>query len=149
MKKLLAVLLVSGISLLVNLLLSLIMGLGGYILGGSFWGISICSFAGIYIIGTLWNSFELFKATQYAKELDMAQKIVDAHQEINIGCATCNAINTTRILLNKDNDFVCIKCGATNSILMNFTTAIKTTPITPQQESLIRNTIATIAEGKK
>jgi len=149
MKKLLAILLVSGVSLLINFILALLVGLSSILMSGPFWGPTILGFITFYIIGTLFNSYTFFRAQQYAKELNMAQKVVDAHQQIDIGCAACNAVNTTAVLLNIDNDFVCMKCGATNSILMNFSTAVKTVPITPQQESLIKNTIATIANGNK
>jgi len=141
MKKFLASLIVSLISLALPLCGSLLVGLAFYLMIKVFWVSVLLSFVGLFGTGVLWNTFIAFKAKQYMRELEMAQKIVDAYQEIEIGCASCNSVNITKILLNIDNEFKCLKCGVTNAVLMNFSTAAKSNPLTKKDEKDIQDKI--------
>jgi len=143
-KKILSLLLVGGLSFGLNIIGAMLIGLSFHLLGKLFWVPSIISFVLLSGAGVLWNSYTFFKAQQYSRELEMAQKIVDAHQEVEIGCTSCNSINLAKILLNENNEFKCTRCGVVNSILIEFSTVFKSKPFTPEEEEKVREKMRNI-----
>jgi hypothetical protein len=116
---------------------SLICGFASWLFNHSFLGGFLMGFIALFTTGILYNSYIFFQAFKYVKELEAVQKIIDIHQDVELQCAVCKGINIIKVLLNKDNNFPCVRCGAPNSILMNFQTVVKTTPIDSKTEQEI------------
>ena len=85
-------------------------------------------------VGMLWN-YIVDKLTQLRFEEALAsQKLADSIQHIEINCSYCGANNLVRILLGKQNTFLCSTCKENNSVHIDITCARITKPIMPKAE---------------
>jgi hypothetical protein len=118
-----------GLSLLFTGVISGVVGLGGYLLGGSFWGWFILTF------GIQFVAFAVINSILQRKDTIEGAKIVNEQLEalskftIQIGCAYCKQPNAVPITLNQENRFQCGSCNQINAVKMQFFAAQITTPL--------------------
>jgi hypothetical protein len=122
--------LVTLISLGFTLLVSTVIGIGGVLITGKFWGYFLIAI-GLQII-----AFAVINTFLQRKDTIEGTKIINEQLEalskftVKLSCAYCQVPNTTPIQLNQENRFKCESCGQVNSIKMHFFTAQVTTPLT-------------------
>lgn len=68
-------------------------------------------------------------------EVEAQSLLLEAVQKITVNCAYCNEPNNIGVLLNKNNDFNCIKCKQKNAVNMTIST-IRVTEMVDNQEVL-------------
>jgi hypothetical protein len=118
-----------GLSLLFTTVVSGVVGVGGYLLAGYFWGWFILAF-GIQFI-----AFAIVNTVLQRKDTIEGAKIVNEQLEalskftIQLLCAYCKQTNTTPITLNQENRFQCNSCNQINAVKMQFFAAQITTPL--------------------
>ena len=118
-----------GLSLLFTGVVSGVVGLGGYLLGGGFWGWFILAF-GIQFI-----AFAIINTVLQRKDTIEGAKIVNEQLEalskftVQLTCAYCKQPNAVPITLNQENRFKCGSCNQVNAIKMQFFAAQITTPL--------------------
>ena len=123
------VLLIVVLSLLFTGIISGVVGLGGYLIGGSFWGWFILAF-GIQFI-----TFAIINTVLQRKDTIESVKIVNEQLEalskfiVQLTCAYCKQINAIPITLNQENRFQCGSCNQMNAVKMQFFAAQITTPL--------------------
>jgi hypothetical protein len=118
-----------GLSLLFTTVVSGVVGLGGYLLGGYFWGWFILAF-GIQFI-----AFAVINTVLQRKDTIEGAKVLNEQLEalskftIQLGCAYCKQANAVPITLNQENRFQCGSCNQVNAVKMQFFAAQITTPL--------------------
>ena len=123
------VLVIVGLSLLFTGSVSGVVGLGGYLLGGNFWGWFILAF-GIQFI-----SFAIINTILQRKDTIEGAKVLNEQLEalskftIQLGCAYCKQTNAVPITLNRENRFQCGSCNQVSAVKMQFFAAQITTPL--------------------
>jgi hypothetical protein len=123
------VLVIVGLSLLFTGVVSGVVGLGGYLIGGSFWGWFILAF-GIQFI-----AFAVINTILQRKDTIEGAKIVNEQLEalskftVQLTCAYCKQPNAIPITLNQENRFKCGSCNQVNAVKMQFYAAQITTPL--------------------
>jgi hypothetical protein len=123
------VLVIVGLSLLFTGVVSGVVGLGGYLIGGSFWGWFILAF-GIQFI-----TFAVINTVLQRKDTIEGAKIVNEQLEalskftVQLTCAYCKQPNAVPITLNQENRFKCGSCNQVNAVKMQFLAAQITTPL--------------------
>jgi hypothetical protein len=123
------VLVIVGLSLLFTGAVSGVVGLGGYLLGGNFWGWFILAF-GIQFI-----AFAVINTVLQRKDTIEGAKIVNEQLEalskftVQLTCAYCKQPNAVPITLNQENRFKCGSCNQINAVKMQFLAAQITTPL--------------------
>jgi uncharacterized membrane protein len=123
------VLTIVGLSLLFTGLVSGVVGLGGYLLGGSFWGWFILTFGIQFIIFAIINTFLQRKDTIEGAKIVNEQLEVLSKFTIQLTCAYCKQTNAVPITLNQENRFQCGSCNQVNAVKMQFFAAQITTPL--------------------
>ena len=122
-------LVIVGLSLLFTAVVAAVVGLGGYLLIGSFWGFFALAF-GIQFI-----AFAVINTILQRKDTIEGAKIVNEQLEalskftIQLACAYCKQPNMTPITLNQENRFQCGSCNQINAVKMQFFAAQITTPL--------------------
>lgn len=121
--------LIIGLSLVFTSLVSCVVGLGGYLLGGNFWGWFILTF------GIQFVAFAVINTILQRKDTIEGAKIVNEQLEalskftIQLSCAYCKQTNAVPITLNQENRFQCGSCNQINAVKMQFFAAQVTTPL--------------------
>ena len=123
-------LLAIGISIIIDIVMSMLVGLATYLMRESFWVGFLIAFVVIFVLGNLWNVYLIAKDNLRVKEIEAANNLAKAQQEIQITCAACKRTNAIPITLEKENHFNCVFCQQENVVMMSFSTAITTTPLT-------------------
>lgn len=122
-------LVIVGLSLLFTGLVSGVVGLGGYLLGGYFWGWFALAF------GIQFVAFAVINTVLQRKDTIEGAKVLNEQLEalskftIQLGCAYCKQPNSVPITLNQENRFQCGSCNQVNAIKMQFFAAQVTTPL--------------------
>jgi hypothetical protein len=123
------VIVIVGLSLLLTTVVSGVVGLGGYLLAGLFWGWFILAFGIQFII------FMVINTLLQRKDSIEGAKIVNDQLEalskftIQLTCAYCKQLNAVPITLNQENRFQCGSCNQVNAVKMQFLAAQITTPL--------------------
>ena len=123
------ILLIVVLSLLFTGVVSGVVGLGGYLIGGNFWGWFILAF-GIQFI-----TFAVINTILQRKDTIEGAKIVNEQLEalskftVQLTCAYCKQPNAVPITLNQENRFQCGSCNQINAVKMQFFAAQVTTPL--------------------
>jgi hypothetical protein len=123
------VLVIAGLSLLFTGSVSGVVGLGGYLLGGNFWGWFILAF-GIQFI-----AFAVINTVLQRKDTIEGAKVLNEQLEalskftVQLTCAYCKQSNAVPITLNQENRFKCGSCNQINAVKMQFLAAQITTPL--------------------
>jgi hypothetical protein len=123
------VLVIAGLSLLFTGSVSGVVGLGGYLLGGNFWGWFILAF-GIQFI-----AFAVINTVLQRRDTIEGAKVLNEQLEalskftVQLTCAYCKQSNAVPITLNQENRFKCGSCNQINAVKMQFLAAQITTPL--------------------
>jgi hypothetical protein len=121
--------LIVGFSLLITSLVSVIVGLGGYFIAGSFLGWFVVAFGIQFILFAIINTF-----LQRKDQLDV-NKVLNEQLEalskisVQLACSYCKTSNIIPITLNQENRFQCQSCNQVNGIKMQFFSTQLTTPL--------------------
>jgi len=118
-----------GVSLLLTTVVSGVVGLGGYLLGGYFWGWFILAFGIQFIIFMVINTFLQRKDTIEGAKIVNEQLEALSKFTVQLTCAYCKQINAVPITLNQENRFQCGSCNQINAVKMQFFAAQITTPL--------------------
>jgi hypothetical protein len=117
------------LSLLFTTVVASVVGLGGYLLVGYFWGWFALA------IGIQFIAFAIINTVLQRKDTIEGAKIVNEQLEalskftIQLACAYCKQTNATPITLNQENRFKCGSCNQINAVKMQFFAAQITTPL--------------------
>lgn len=122
-------LLIVSLSLLFTGIVASVVGLGGFLLGGYFWGWFAMAFGVQFIVFAVVNTFLQRKdvlegAKVLNEQLDALSKFT-----VQLTCAYCKQPNATPITLNQENRFQCGSCNQINAVKMQFFAAQITTPL--------------------
>lgn len=110
-------------------LVSLVVGAGGLLITGKFWGFFIIAFGIQFIVFAVINTFLQRKDTIESAKILNEQLDALAKFTVRLSCAYCQTQNVTPIQLNQENRFKCASCNQVNSIKMQFIAAQITTPL--------------------
>lgn len=122
-------LLIIGLSLLFTAAVSGVVGVGGYLLTGTFWGYFILAFGVQFVIFAVINTYLQRKDTLEGAKVLNDQLEALSKFTIQLACAYCKQPNTTPITLNQENRFKCGSCNQVNAVKMQFFAAQITTPL--------------------
>ena len=121
--------LITFLSLTFTTVVSSVVGTGGYLLFGSFWGSFIIAFGIQFIVFAIINGF------LQRKDLIEGTKIINEQLEavsrftIRLTCSYCKTSNMVPIILNQENRFKCESCNQVNAVKMQFFSTQITTPL--------------------
>jgi hypothetical protein len=121
--------LVLAYSLGITILVSFIVGAGGYFLFGSFWGTFVITFGIQFILFAVINTFLQRKDQIEVNKLLTQQLDALSKFTIKLTCAYCKQPNAVPITLNEENRFQCGSCNQVNAVKMQFFAAQITTPL--------------------
>jgi hypothetical protein len=118
------------ISLGFTALVSTLVGTGGYMLSGKFWGYFVIAFCIQIIIFAIINTFLLRKDAVETLELLNKQMEQISKFTVRLTCAYCSHQTVVPIVLNQENRYKCDSCNQVNGIKMQFFSTQITTPLT-------------------
>lgn len=120
---------VIGLSILITVIISCVLGTAGYLFLRNFWGTFLLSLGVQFVVFFIVNTF-----LQRKDELETA-KIVNDQLEtlskyiVRLTCSYCSKPNNVPIILNRENRFKCEFCQQTNGVKMQFFSTQITTPL--------------------
>lgn len=123
-----AVLIVS-LSLAFTAVVSAVVGLGGYLLVGTFWGFFALAFGVQFVLFAVINTYLQRKDTLEGAKVLNEQLEALSKFVIQLACAYCKQANSVPITLNQENRFQCGSCNQVNAVKMQFFAAQVTTPL--------------------
>lgn len=123
-----AVLIVS-LSLAFTAVISAVVGLGGYLLVGTFWGFFALAFGVQFVLFAVINTYLQRKDTLEGAKVLNEQLEALSKFVIQLACAYCKQANSVPITLNQENRFQCGSCNQVNAVKMQFFAAQVTTPL--------------------
>jgi hypothetical protein len=121
--------LIIGLSIGFTALVSAVVGLGGYLLIGSFWGFFALAFGVQFVIFAVINTYLQRKDTLEGAKVLNEQLEALSKFTIQLACAYCKQANAVPITLNQENRFQCGSCNQVNAVKMQFFAAQVTTPL--------------------
>lgn len=121
--------LIVTLSLLFTSVVSAVVGLGGYLLGGYFWGWFALAFGVQYVGFAVINTLLLRKDTLEGAKVLNEQLEALSKFTVQLACAYCKQPNAVPITLNQENRFQCGSCNQVNAVKMQFFAAQVTTPL--------------------
>ena len=122
-------LLIVSLSLLFTCTVSSVVGLGGFLLGGYFWGWFAMAFGIQFILFAVVNTFLQRKDVLEGAKVLNEQLEALSKFTVQLSCAYCKQSNATPITLNQENRFQCGSCNQINAVKMQFFAAQITTPL--------------------
>jgi uncharacterized membrane protein len=122
-------LIIVSLSLLFTCIVSGVVGLGGFLLGGYFWGWFAMAFGIQFILFAVINTFLQRKDTLEGAKVLNEQLEALSKFTVQLTCAYCKQPNATPITLNQENKFQCGSCNQINAVKMQFFAAQITTPL--------------------
>ena len=123
-----AVLIVS-LSLAFTAVVSAVVGLGGYLLVGTFWGFFALAFGVQFVLFAVINTYLQRKDTLEGAKVLNEQLEALSKFTVQLACAYCKQANAVPITLNQENRFKCGSCNQVNAVKMQFFAAQVTTPL--------------------
>ena len=121
--------LIVGLSLLFTAVVSAVVGIGGYLLTGYFWGFFALAFGVQFVIFAVINTYLQRKDTLEGAKVLNEQLEALSKFTIQLACAYCKQGNAVPITLNQENRFQCGSCNQVNAVKMQFFAAQITTPL--------------------
>lgn len=121
--------LIVGLSLAFTALVSGVVGLGGYLLMGSFWGFFALAFGVQFVLFAVINTYLQRKDTLEGAKVLNDQLEALSKFTVQLTCAYCKQPNAVPITLNQENRFQCGSCNQINAVKMQFFAAQITTPL--------------------
>jgi hypothetical protein len=122
-------LLIVALSLAFTGAVSGVVGTGGYLLTGNFWGFFILTFGVQFVLFAVINTYLQRKDTLEGARVLNEQLEALSKFTIQLPCAYCKQPNVTPITLNEENRFKCGSCNQVNAVKMQFFAAQITTPL--------------------
>lgn len=110
-------------------LVSLVVGIGGLLITGKFWGFFFIAFGVQFVVFAIINTFLQRKDTIEGVKIVNEQLEALSKFTVRLSCAYCQTQNVTPIQLNQENRFKCVSCNQVNSVKMQFIAAQITTPL--------------------
>lgn len=117
------------LSLLFTSAVSAVVGLGGYLLTGTFWGFFALTFGVQFVVFAVINTLLQRKDTLEGAKVLNEQLEALSKFTIQLACAYCKQPNAVPITLNQENRFQCGSCNQVNAVKMQFFAAQITTPL--------------------
>ena len=117
------------LSILFTAVVSGVVGLGGYLLTGSFWGFFALAFGVQFVLFAVINTLLQRKDTIEGAKVLNEQLEALSKFTIQLACAYCKQTNAVPITLNQENRFQCGSCNQVNAVKMQFFAAQITTPL--------------------
>jgi hypothetical protein len=117
------------LSILITGLVSAIIGCGGYIMTGNFWGFFFVSFGLQFVLFAIINTLLQRKDTIDATKIVNEQLDILSRFTVRLTCAYCKQKNEVPVNLNQENRYQCSSCNQVNSIKMQFFSTQITTPL--------------------
>ena len=121
--------LIVGLSLAFTTVVSAVVGLGGYLLVGTFWGFFALAFGVQFVLFAVINTYLQRKDTLEGAKVLNEQLEALSKFTIQLACAYCKQANAVPITLNQENRFQCGSCNQVNAVKMQFFAAQVTTPL--------------------
>lgn len=121
---------IAVLSLLFTTLVSVVVGIGGFLISGTFWGWFILTFGIQFVLFAIINTYLQRKDTIEGAKVLNEQLEALSKFSVQLTCAYCKQNNVTPITLNQENRFKCGSCNQINAIKMQFFAAQITTPLT-------------------
>ncbi len=121
--------LVIGLSLLFTSIVSIVVGVGGVLVTGNFWGYFALAFGVQFILFAIVNTFLQRKDAIEVNKILTDQLNALSKFTIKLNCAYCKTGNTFGITLNEENRFKCESCNQVNGVKMQFFATQITTPL--------------------
>ena len=118
-----------SLSVLFTAAVSAVVGAGGLLITGNFWGFFIIAFGIQFIV------FAIINTLLQRKDLIEGTKVVNQQLEalskftVRLACAYCKQPNDTPVVLNQENRYKCGSCNQVNGIKMQFFSTQVTTPL--------------------
>lgn len=117
------------LSLLFTGVVSAVVGLGGYLLVGTFWGFFALAFGIQFVLFAVINTYLQRKDTLEGAKVLNEQLEALSKFTVQLACAYCKQSNAVPITLNQENRFQCGSCNQVNAVKMQFFAAQVTTPL--------------------
>lgn len=117
------------LSLFFTTVVSTVVGVGSYLLTGTFWGFFILTFGIQFVLFAIINTFLQRKDTIEGAKVLNEQLEALSKFTIQLSCAYCKQSNSVPITLNQENRFKCGSCNQVNAVRMQFLAAQITTPL--------------------
>jgi hypothetical protein len=117
------------VSLGFTTLISIAVGVGGFLITGKFLGFFIIAFVLQFIIFGVANTYFQHKDLIEGAKLMNEQLEVTSKYFINLTCSYCQVSNAVPIILNQENRFKCESCSQVNGVKMQFFSTQITTPL--------------------
>lgn len=121
--------LIIALSLLITSLISLSVGIGGFLLTGQFWGFFLLAFVLQFVIFAVVNTFLIRKDQIEGTRLINQQLEAVSKHTLKLSCTYCKTLNLVPITLNQENRFKCESCNQVNGVKMQFFATQITTPL--------------------
>lgn len=122
-------LLIVGLSLAFTGAVSTVVGIGGYLLTGYFWGFFALAFGVQFVLFAVINTYLQRKDTLEGAKVLNEQLEALSKFTIQLACAYCKQANAVPVTLNQENRFQCGSCNQINAVKMQFFAAQVTTPL--------------------
>lgn len=122
-------LIIIALSLGFTTIVSVVVGLGGYLISGTFWGWFVLTFGVQFVLFAVINTFLQRKDTLEGAKVLNEQLEALSKFTIQLTCAYCKQANAVPITLNQENRFQCGSCNQINAVKMQFFAAQITTPL--------------------
>jgi len=134
------------LSTIITTAISALIGLGGSLMIGSFWGPFFLGFGLQFVLFFIVNTIlqkrdALAEAQVSTEQLEALSKYF-----IKLSCSYCGKPNSFPIVLNEENRFKCEYCQQVNGVKMQFFSTQITTPI--EKVLIPSDTNETVAEFK-
>lgn len=110
-------------------LVSSVVGIGGYLISGGFWGWFILAFGIQFVLFAVINTYLQRKDNIEGAKLINEQLEALSKFTVQLTCAYCKQPNAVPITLNQENRFQCGSCNQVNAVKMQFLAAQITTPL--------------------
>lgn len=117
------------LSLLFTGVVSAVVGIGGYLLTGTFWGFFALAFGIQFVLFAVINTYLQRKDTIEGAKVLNEQLEALSKFTVQLACAYCKQSNAVPITLNQENRFQCGSCNQVNAVKMQFFAAQITTPL--------------------
>lgn len=108
---------------------SIILSLGVGLINGRYISTFLVTFALIFILGILSNSWIQHLRVIRIGQLDYRMKDLENQQSVEVSCSACKERNIVPVKLRDRNTFNCKNCNKSNLIIFQFATALVTEPI--------------------
>ena len=124
------------VALIIAVFPACIVGLACWLLWNIFWVPTLLIGASIWIIGSFWNRYLLYRSEIDHNSLQRERLKRHESESVPVSCAYCRTDHIIPIKVSERNEFKCQKCNQSNVIVFQFTAAQITTPLVVSGDSM-------------